>query len=311
MPIYIDKFRNTYYCLVFYINYFGERKRKMKRGFKTLEDAKEWETDFHEKLLGFAEMPFDRFIPIYLRHISLRVDQSTYLEKELIIGTHITPYFTKRKINSILPFHIFEWQNYILEKQFSNTYNRKLNDEIDQIFKLAEIMFNLPINPCSRVKKIGSKKTNRNAIMGESSFKSFIKLIDNQELQIIFSALYLTGMRFGELMALTPNDIDSNKNIISVTKSLRCTNGTKTLKDPKSECSYRKIVIPKNLTKMLHEASASKMPDELIFSKSKYAVHRALKKACKDINLPNMRVHDFRHSHASYLLQNNVSIVEV
>ena len=46
MPVYKDEERKTWYVSFYYTDWTGERKRKLKRGFKRERDAKEYEREF-------------------------------------------------------------------------------------------------------------------------------------------------------------------------------------------------------------------------------------------------------------------------
>lgn len=54
MPCYKDNVRGTYFVKTYYTNWQGEKKQKLKRGFKLQRDAKEWERNFLEQ---FATSP--------------------------------------------------------------------------------------------------------------------------------------------------------------------------------------------------------------------------------------------------------------
>ena len=58
MPVYQDTERKTWYVKLYYTDYTGARKQKMKRGFKLQREAKEWERHFLETLQGTPDMTF-------------------------------------------------------------------------------------------------------------------------------------------------------------------------------------------------------------------------------------------------------------
>ena len=61
MPIYKDAKTGTWYVKLYYTDYTGTRKQKMKRGFALQRDAKDWERDF---LLKQAAQPSNAFRPV-------------------------------------------------------------------------------------------------------------------------------------------------------------------------------------------------------------------------------------------------------
>ncbi len=61
----------------------------------------------------------------------------------------------------------------------------------------------------------------------------------------IFTVMYYTGLRVGELLALTPEDIDFDRHIISVNKNYRRLNGKDYIYPPKTEAVYREVLCRK------------------------------------------------------------------
>ncbi len=311
MPTYLSKTNNTYYCSIYYKSYLGKTGRKMKRGFKTELEANEWEASFLNEYKGNLEMTFNEFYIIYLKDLCIRVSNSTYERKKYAMDAQILPYFMNKKLNSIRPIDIREWQQVVLEKKLASSYVRNLFGSLSQIFELAIIMFNLSSNPCKIAKTIGNRRTKKIIVMSPTTFKYFFNSVIEIEFKLIFAILYMTGIRLGELLALTSNDINFENNSLTISKSAIVSNGKIIIKETKTICSNRIITIPKDLICLLKSYSVTKNPTNLLFTKTKYSIHSEISRYCKEINYVKIRIHDFRHSHASYLLQSNVNIVEV
>lgn len=49
MPVYRDEKTGKYYAKFYYVNWQGEKKQKLKRGFTRQKDAKEFERKFLEQ----------------------------------------------------------------------------------------------------------------------------------------------------------------------------------------------------------------------------------------------------------------------
>ena len=78
-------------------------------------------------------------------------------------------------------------------------------------------------------------------------------LIDKRQSYIAFKVLYWTGMRLGELLALTIGDIDFDKNMINITKSYQRIGKRDVITDPKTPNSKRSISVPQFLISDLEE----------------------------------------------------------
>ncbi|WP_246240872.1 site-specific integrase [Anaerocolumna sedimenticola] len=128
-----------------------------------------------------------------------------------------------------------------------------------------------------------------------------------------FDVLFYTGMRSGELLALTPEDILPEKRI-NICKNYAMVNGVEMFLVPKTPRSKRCIAIPDFLYDELQEYMARLYecePDKKIFYFTKHALEKEIKRKAEVAGLPVIRVHDLRHSHASLLIEMGFNILMV
>ena len=121
-----------------------------------------------------------------------------------------------------------------------------------------------------------------------------------------FMLLYWTGMRIGELLALTYEDIDLEKRIISISKSYQRLDGKDVITPPKTPKSNRKITIPPLLAEELKEYCSHLygiMPNERMFRFTKSYMEHEIVRGIKETGVKRIRIHDLRHSHASLLVE--------
>ena len=122
----------------------------------------------------------------------------------------------------------------------------------------------------------------------------------------IFFSFYLTK---AEMLALTKEDVDFQNNQISITKTYYRTERRDIITTPKTEQSVRVIDIPQFLTKEI-EMYVNRcycLPDnERLFPIVAEAVQHKLKRACVKSGVKPIRVHDLRHSHVAYLINQGV-----
>lgn len=120
-----------------------------------------------------------------------------------------------------------------------------------------------------------------------------------------FNILFWTGMREGELLALTLADVDFERKGIFVRHSYARLNGEDVISDPKTRRSKRFITAPDFLLEIIREY-ASKLyeyqPEERLFECTKYWLKEQLERCCQRTGVKVIRVHDIRHSHASLLI---------
>jgi hypothetical protein len=98
MSVFKNEDTGTWYAMVRYTDWKGERKQKCKRGFATRKEAQAWERKFLQQKQADVNMPFDSFVELYTKDIKPRLKENTWLTKENIIQNKILPYFGKRKL---------------------------------------------------------------------------------------------------------------------------------------------------------------------------------------------------------------------
>lgn len=304
MPIYKDEKTNTWYCKFYYVNWQGQKKQKLKRGFKLQRDAKDWERKFLEQFSKNPDITFEALYQKYKAYITPRIRESSSSVRFGMLDKHVLPFFKDRIISDIGPSDIAAWQTELLKKNLSDSYAHMINVYLKAIFSYAVEYMGLPKNPCT--KSIGSLKSQKINFWTPEEYKQFSEACkDNLEYFTLFELLYYTGMRVGEALALTLNDIDFEQNIVSITKTYYRIVGKDLINPPKTAGSERTILMPDFLTAELLDYVGhlyEPVPDDRIFNKRPQYVRSVLRDRAKKAGVKQIRVHDLRHSHASMLI---------
>lgn len=308
MAVYKNEKRGTYFCSFYYTDWTGKRKRKKKEGFKRKKDAADFEREFLNKQSNNTDINFENLVSIYLEDIKNKIRITTYNQKEFIVNSKIVPYFKDLKINDITPNHIRKWQNEIIKNNYSDTYLKTINVQLSAIFNFAVKYYNLSSNPVVKAGSMGKKNADTINFWTVDEFKTFMQYIKKPIYKLIFNILFWTGMRIGELMALTYRDIDLENKIINIDKSYTKLKKKDIIDDPKTPKSTRSITIPDFLCQEIEDYK-SKMyeikENQRIFTMSKQSVNQMLNRICKKAGVKKIRIHDLRHSHASLLIELN------
>lgn len=122
-----------------------------------------------------------------------------------------------------------------------------------------------------------------------------------------------TGLRFSEALALTPKDFDFARQTLSVNKTWDYKNGTGFL-PTKNKSSVRKVELDWRTVAQFSELTKNLEKDDPIFVHGEVynsTVNEVLKRHCKKIGIPIISIHGLRHTHASLLLFEGVSIASV
>ena len=214
------------------------RNRSSSGGFKLQRDAKEWERNFLEQFATSPDITFQSLYDKYKRFKENRVKASTLETQCNAIDLHILPYFKDRIVSDITPEDVAEWQTQLLGKKFSASHTRQLNAYLRMLFKYAVDYLRLPRSPV--IAQICKPQKGNIDFWTPEEYRKFSEHIkDNIELHTAFEILFYTGMRKGELLALTMNDIDFQAKKIRINKTLAYVHGEYIMQPPKTEQSNR------------------------------------------------------------------------
>lgn len=308
MPVYKDEERNTWYCKCNYKDWSGASKAKMKRGFATKKEALEWERDFLLRESSSMDIKFSDFVEVYFNDKGPRLKQRSIMTKRTLIETKIIPTFEDKKMNEITAVDIIKWQNTLLNQEYSPTYLRMIQNQITAIFNHAERFYELKNNPCKKVDKMGRPNAKELNFWTEDEFDTFIQgFVEGEELyRMIFLILFWLGCRVGELLALTPADVDLEKGTVNISKTYYRRDKQDFITSPKTESSNRKITIPEFLQKELKEFLNRQYglePKDRTFPITDRAVQKKMKQKIEELGMKNIRVHDLRYSHIALLIE--------
>lgn len=125
-----------------------------------------------------------------------------------------------------------------------------------------------------------------------------------------------TGLRFAEALALTPKDFDFEKQCININKSWNYKEKVGHFQPTKNESSNRKVLVDWQLMQQFQTMINKKDADEPIFFDKDQRIYNStlnkrLAKYCKSLDIPIISVHGLRHTHASLLLYEGVSVASV
>ena len=129
-----------------------------------------------------------------------------------------------------------------------------------------------------------------------------------------FQLLYWTGIRCGEMLALTRADFDLEKRTLRINKTYQVIKGKPTVTSPKSEKSNRIIDLPEFLCNEMQDYfdSLYKMDDNSrLFEVTKSYLHHEMDRGAKEAGVKRIRIHDLRHSSCALLIELGYSPVQI
>jgi integrase len=320
MSVAKDPKTGKWYSKFRYTDWTGKRVQKKKTGFVKKSDAQAWEMEFLTKASLSCDMSFKSMVELYMEDCKTRLKPTTWENKNYLISTKLLPVFGDTPINEITPIMIRNWQNLLMQPDqnngdgYSKTYLKTINNQLSAILNYAVRYYNLANNPAAITGSMGKGQADTMLFWTEEEYKTFIKAINKPTPYCMFNILFYTGIREGELLALSLSDFDFQAQVLHITKNYAVVKGKEYIFEPKTPKSKRDITLPAFLCKIVQDYASRLVdysPDERLFPFTKSYVNYQMQRGCKASGVKKIRVHDLRHSHASLLIKMGYPILLV
>ena len=314
----------TYKCEGSYVDCNGELHRYHKRGFAGKEEAKEWERSFllSAKNEVSSNITFGELYAIFISSKQGILKERSIYDYTKVSDLHILPYWKDIHLEKISKKTIELYQKSLLTQKSKHgglLANRTI-EAIQTKFKgILKYGFDMGYIKDYRITnfKIAQRK---NEIKKEMHFwhpdeyNSFIKQVQLEEKSVIYvafySVLYWCGTRLGETLALKWSDVNMQEKSIQISKTY--SKQTKLITTPKTRNSYRTILMPDTCYKamlILYQYEKDIIgfsEDSFVFLMDKPLDNNNIKnikdRCAEKADVPIIRIHDFRHSHVSLLI---------
>lgn len=303
MPIYKDAKTGKWYCKFYYTDWNGVRKQKKKSGFTLKREAVRWESDFLSNHTSSPDIPLSALCDKFLELKQAVWKPLTYQSRKSIIENHILPFLGHIPANAITPLMVSEWQNEELKKGARRSV-KLYKTTLSSIFSFAETNYSLRSNPCRKAEKITVLRKEMNYITVEE-FRKLLASADDLQFAAALKVLFWSGIRWGELAALTPKDIQPDFIIVNKTMIYLSGKGYKVQPSTKSVNSLRKVPIHQRLYDVIQAYIKTldvPVDDQPLFTISHRLFRLKLRRLCSASSIAPIRIHDLRHSHVALLI---------
>ncbi len=341
MPIYKMDGRKDgkqkYRVRINYVDDYG-RSKQIDRVAYGLDEAKQLERELNYQIKQekpAEKITIEKLFEEYIKAKKFELRESTLDKKQRILKFHVLPYLSDVKIDKLNVAILQEWKNNIAEQGLSIRTRKNVYSEFRAMLNFAVKMEYIERNPLLKVGNFQAplEEVKEMDFYTEEEFLKYIRSakeycieseksgdLYNWNYYVFFCIAFYTGLRKGEINALTWNDIKNNS--IAVTKSVcQQVKGDDRITPPKNKSSIRTIQIPLPLIEVLAQHKA-KLKKQQIFNADWFICGG--EKSIRNTSIDNMnrlfsklaevktiRIHDFRHSHASLLANAGINIQEI
>ena len=306
----------------------GKRKQKAVSGFKTKKEAEKacakliMEIENGE-YIEESKATFSEFITDWLQLVAKpTLRPTTYAGYESAVHSRLLPTFGHRKLLDIKPVHVMRFYSSLLDEGITEEFIQYLNSILKNSFRTAVKWELLKQNIMDKVEPPSRKRKQLRVWTLEEAI-SFLEAA--KETRPHFYMTYLlaifTGMRRGEILALRWKDCMLDEGKISVNKSLSFVKGQGIVcQETKTGSSNRVISISDMVVEELrkHRLQQQKMKLMLgeAYQDTDYVIAKEtgkpvnpnyifnhFKKLLGKVDVPPIRFHDLRHTHATIMLK--------
>lgn len=266
----------------------------------------------------------DGFLQDWLETAKTRLRLRTWeeyvgLAKRYVAGTEVG----KARLDSVTPLQIQRLYAQLQgERGLSAKSVRHVHNLLNQALKQAVLWNLVSYNPVANTCPPKQVRKEMQAF-GPEQARLFLAAASEDRWFVLWSFVLATGLRFGEFAGLKWDDVDWFGGQVFVRRSLsrpRTTKGAFLLTEPKTAKSRRAVAVPENVMELLKEHRARQAEERLALGEL-YAPHNfvfavaggrplhlghltmhSFKPILRRAGLPDMRIHDLRHSCATLLL---------
>lgn len=342
MPIYKAKTKKDgkqgYRVRVNYTDKNGKAHQIERMAYGSTE-AKLLESELQKEYSGDVNVDLRKTVrELYDEYMAAKkheVRASSYDKTRRILEGNILPILGDVRLDRLSVSTLQGWKNQIAARDIAVSTQKAIYTELRTLLNYAVRMEYLSKNPLTAV---GNFKDNdftppkdKLHYYTAEQFKKFIgKAREFAEADgdlttwgqyVFFAIAYYTGMRKGEINALKWSDIEGD--ILHVRRSVsQKVKGQGIVETPpKNKTSYRSLQMPLPLIEILNEHRNRQKANEAYSEAfricggdrclSDTGIENANQKYADAAKLPHIRIHDFRHSHASLLANEGINIQEI
>lgn len=256
----------------------------------------------------------------YIKYLALKIKPTTLNGVKYKFNNYILPTFGKYTPNEITKEMYINFQSNLRSLNYSDRFSKEIHSMCRNLYKYFKLFYDIEdvtagvdLVSYNHVYTSNQKK----GTYTKKEFKTFIKHVDDPIYHALFTVLFFCGLRKGEALALKISDFKDNTLTINKTITKEVFNGKRLILTPKTKKSNRIIELDlftslelKRLIKYYSNNFENYNTNFFLFGGNKpiscTSLERKKNMWCKKAHVKQIRIHDFRHSHATMLYNSKV-----
>lgn len=305
-----------------FVDRFGKRQHKR---FKKLQEARQWIADAsfvdeHSNLDTPADMIVDAWFDYWIDIKKKTVRPNTVRNYTERYDRNIKKVIGKLKLVDVKPIHCQRIFNEMAEEGYRTTTIYQTRIALYNMLEFARENDVLISNPCKKsVKSDIGKPTKKKEALTIEMQRTFLRNAIGQSYEDQFRFVLQTGLRTGELVGLKWEDIDFQKKILKIQRSMeyRYKVGEWRIGPPKSKSGFRTIPLTDEAISILKRQKEKHKAIKVIQMEwSEYVFlcrkgtpiknstyDTALFKICDKAGIPHFSMHVLRHTFATRCIE--------
>lgn len=297
------------------------------------EQLDEWD----KKNIAFCKLTVAQYFLQWLEQIKLEVKANTYRNYHANMTNHIIPYFEQNKIllQDLKPYHLEDYYKSKLTpnsklnagEALSATTIKHHHQNISKALSDALRRGIIYSNPAKAAKTPRAERY-KAEFLNPKQLESLLLLVKGDVIELPVTLCVFYGFRRSEALGLKWHNVDFVNRMITIAETLQQHIGGSYIDTPKTENSYRTLPMTDDIYELLQ--AHKRLQDERkglmgsYYKDSDYVctwqdgrvispnyLTSHFHKVIKNSTLPPIRLHDLRHSAASNLLNQGLSVVQV
>lgn len=325
--------RGNKWCFVVDVGRDANGKR-IQRWFSGYNTKREAERAMAEKLREIntgtyvepTKQSFEEFLRNWLEDKRMHIRIGSYRAYARLLELHIIPTLGHIALEDLRPMHLQSayraWQSgdHPLSPATIRMAHVLIHDALDRAYKWGMVARNVAdIVEAPRVER------KRMQIWTPEHVRSFLEAAQDMDSRYYtgFVLAIYTGMRKGEILALRWSDIDWDQAVLHVNQTLQWHRGQPIFQEPKTEHGRRSVALAADVLRVLKRHRSMQARERLMYGEMYQdydlviarvdgrplyptSFDDAWRRALSNANVPKIRFHDLRHTHASLMLAQGV-----